>query len=84
VIDHGFIHSIYSFDPNNIPIEFSAPNEKINLRKRPQMRDKEPLTEALKGPEMQPDVWPNPKSPTPAADRMVYPGEGTIFSDRQD
>jgi len=25
VINHGFIHSIYSFDPNNIPIEFSAP-----------------------------------------------------------
>ena len=25
VIDHGFIHSIYAFDPNNIPIEFSAP-----------------------------------------------------------
>ncbi|MDH4012260.1 MAG: VOC family protein, partial [Desulfobacterales bacterium] len=24
VIDHGFIHSIYTFDPNNIPIEFSA------------------------------------------------------------
>jgi len=24
VIDHGFIHSIYSFDPNGIPIEFSV------------------------------------------------------------
>jgi len=24
VIDHGFIHSIYSFDPNGLPIEFSV------------------------------------------------------------
>ena len=23
IIDHGFIHSLYSFDPNGIPIEFS-------------------------------------------------------------
>lgn len=23
-VDHGFIHSIYSFDPNGIPVEFSA------------------------------------------------------------
>jgi hypothetical protein len=22
LIDHGFIHSIYTFDPNHIPIEF--------------------------------------------------------------
>lgn len=84
VIDHGFIHSIYSFDPNNIPIEFSAPNEQVDLRKRPQMRDKEPLPEALEGAEAQPGVWPNPKSPTPEEDWMVYPGEGAIFSDHQD
>lgn len=25
MIDHGFIHSIYAFDPNGIPIEFSCP-----------------------------------------------------------
>lgn len=84
VIDHGFIHSIYSFDPNNIPIEFSAPNEQVNLRKQPQMRDRQPPAEALEGPDAQPGIWPGPENPTPEEDRMVYPGEGTIFSDHQD
>ena len=32
VIDHGFIHSIYSFDPNGIPIEFSAQVSGENIR----------------------------------------------------
>ena len=31
VIDHGIIHSIYAFDPNGIPIEFSAPVEGADL-----------------------------------------------------
>ena len=79
VIDHGFIHSIYSFDPNNIPIEFSAPVADINLRKHPQMRDKSTLPEALEGPDAQSGTWPAPKHATPLKDRTVYPGEGTIF-----
>ena len=82
VIDHGFIHSIYSFDPNNIPIEFSAPVADIDLRKRPQMKDKSPLPEALEGTDPLSDQWPSPEHPTPLKDRTVYPGEGTIF--RQD
>jgi len=79
VIDHGFIHSIYSFDPNNIPIEFSAPVVDIDLRKLPQMRDKLPLAEALEGPEAQMGIWSSPQQSTPSEDRIVYPGEGTIF-----
>jgi catechol 2,3-dioxygenase-like lactoylglutathione lyase family enzyme len=35
VIDHGFIHSIYSFDPNGIPIEFSANALGRDVRKSP-------------------------------------------------
>lgn len=27
VIDHGFLHSIYTFDPNGIPVEFSLPRD---------------------------------------------------------
>lgn len=79
VIDHGFIHSIYSFDPNNIPIEFSAPVKEIDLRKRPQMRDKSPLPEAMEGPEAQTGLWRTPQHPTPHKDRAVYPGEGSVF-----
>ena len=33
VIDHGFIHSIYAFDPNGIPIEFSHNVEGLDIRK---------------------------------------------------
>lgn len=79
VIDHGFIHSIYSFDPNNIPIEFSAPAAGVDLRRHPQMRDKNPLPEALEGSEARPETWPVPAHPTLPDQRAVYPGEGTVF-----
>ena len=42
VIDHGFIHSIYAFDPNGIPIEFSYTVEGIDVRKNPRMSDLSP------------------------------------------
>ena len=81
VIDHGFIHSIYSFDPNNIPIEFSSPVPEIDVRAHPKMRDKDPLPTALEGPEPRTGYWPAPADPTPLEDRAVYPGEGTLFRD---
>lgn len=81
VIDHGFIRSIYSFDPNNIPIEFSAPVAAIDLRRHPQMKDRTPLDEALEGAQAREDYWPRPDSPTPPEDRIVYPGEGAVFRD---
>jgi catechol 2,3-dioxygenase-like lactoylglutathione lyase family enzyme len=76
VVDHGFIHSIYTFDPNNIPIEFSAPVPGVDIRKRPAMKDKKPSTVALEGPEPQSGHWPEVTRPTPQEDRLVYPGEG--------
>jgi catechol 2,3-dioxygenase-like lactoylglutathione lyase family enzyme len=79
VVDHGFIHSIYSFDPNHIPIEFSAPVAEIDLRRHPRMKDKHPLAEALEGDRARRDCWPQPERPTPPDERFVYPGEGTVF-----
>ena len=79
VIDHGFIHSIYSFDPNNIPIEFSAPVASVNLRQKPQMRDKDPLPAAREGADPQAGHWPEQAQSTPRDQRRMYPGEGTIF-----
>jgi catechol 2,3-dioxygenase-like lactoylglutathione lyase family enzyme len=76
VVDHGFIHSIYTFDPNNIPIEFSAPVPGVDIRKTPAMADTEPCAEARKGPEPQPGVWPPVTRPTPEEDRAAYEGEG--------
>jgi catechol 2,3-dioxygenase-like lactoylglutathione lyase family enzyme len=80
VIDHGFIHSIYAFDPNNIPIEFSAPVSAVNLRKHPQMLDRSPSSAAVAGAAPQSGHWPEVATPTPPKERVVYPGEGTVFS----
>ena len=76
VVDHGFIHSFYTFDPNQIPLEFSAPVEVKNLRKYPTLLDKHPLPTALEGDNPRPGVWPEVKSATPPEDRIVFPGEG--------
>jgi len=76
-IDHGFIHSIYAYDPNGIPIEFSHNVESIDVRKDPQMRDRAPSQITKEGSEANPAVWPAVKRPTPPADRAVYPGAGS-------
>lgn len=76
VIDHGFIHSIYAFDPNNIPIEFSAPISGFDIKKSPQMKDKNPSPITLEGVNPQTGHWPEVKKATPLEDRHIYPGEG--------
>lgn len=81
VMDHGFIHSIYTFDPNHIPIEFSAPVDGVDLRQQPRMRDRHPTATALEGPDPQAGKWPPVVRATPKDDRTVYPGEGTLFAD---
>lgn len=77
VIDHGFIHSIYAFDPNGIPIEFSHNVEGKDIRRNPRMADKTPSEAAKKGPEPHFDRWPAVKKPTPTTDRRTYPGAGS-------
>lgn len=79
VVDHGFILSIYTFDPNNIPIEFSTPVREVDLRAHPQMHDKAPTPRGREGSRPRPDAWKQPQAPTPAKERMTYPGEGMVF-----
>ena len=81
VMDHGFIHSIYSFDPNNIPIEFSAPVPGIDLRKYPAMKDRHPSAAAAEGPDPQPGKWPVSEGPVPTEERLIFPGEGLVLSE---
>ncbi len=81
IIDHGFIHSVYAFDPNNIAIEFSAPVIGVDIRRYPKMKDKKPLPTALEGADPQPGHWPEITNPTPKDERRVYPGEGMILLD---
>ncbi|BBO77572.1 glyoxalase [Desulfosarcina widdelii] len=80
-IDHGFIHSIYAFDPNGIPIEFSAPCPDVDVRRHPQMHDRHPAKTALEGAEPLPGKWPAVVRRTPTDERMLYPGEGEVFAD---
>lgn len=77
VIDHGFIHSIYAFDPNGIPIEFSHNVEGVDIRKRPTMADTEPSSAAKEGAGPLPDKWPGVSRRTPKEERTVYPGAGS-------
>lgn len=80
IIDHGFIHSIYSFDPNHIPIEFSAPVEGVDVRANPMICDTHPSKAAREGADPVPGRWPAADAGTPVSDDRVYPGEGHIFS----
>jgi len=83
VIDHGFIYSIYTFDPNNIPIEFSWPVDAVNLREKPCMADTAPSDLACEGSEPQSGRWPEPISTTADEKRFVYPGEGRVLLDEE-
>ena len=77
VIDHGFIHSIYPYDPNGIPIEFSHNVEGVNIRREPQMRDRAPSQVTSQGAELQSGIWPEVARPTPKSKRMIYVGAGS-------
>jgi catechol 2,3-dioxygenase-like lactoylglutathione lyase family enzyme len=77
MIDHGFIHSIYAFDPNGIPIEFSWTVEGRDVRRSPKMGDTQPTALAREGAEPQPGRWPAVKTPTPPSRRRIYAGAGT-------
>jgi catechol 2,3-dioxygenase-like lactoylglutathione lyase family enzyme len=81
IIDHGFIHSIYAFDPNNIPIEFSAPVAHVDIRKKPRMMDQRPARTALEGSDPVQGHWPLMDDRADHIDKRVYPGEGRIFND---
>jgi len=75
VIDHGFIHSIFSTDPNNIQIEFCASVGGLSLSANPRMLDSSPSDIAKEGPDPQPDKWPPVEKVTPPQERKVYPGD---------
>lgn len=84
LLDHGFIHSIYTFDPNNIAIEFSAPSSKLDIRKKPLMMDTHPTAVTCEGAEPVQGIWPEVKAPTPEEEKMIFPGEGEIFEEDKD
>ena len=82
MIDHGFILSIYAFDPNNVPIEFSHAVKGAEIRKNPKMKDQFPAKTAMEGPLPVKGVWPEVVKKTPDNEKNIFPGEGvTLFED---
>jgi len=81
VVDHGFIHSIYAFDPNHIPIEFSANVQGVHVRKHPRMIG-QPTPCAMEGPEPRSGHWVEPKASIPPEDRIIHPGAGSALGRR--
>lgn len=79
VIDQGFIHSIYTFDPNGISVEISYCLPEIDLREHPVMADPHPVSSIADGLQPQPDQWPSVTAPTPPEERKVHPGEGKVL-----
>ncbi len=73
-VDHGFIWSIYFFDPNNIPLEISWQN--MEIVKPPVLADAQPGAVALEGSEPQPGHWPEVSNPTPPDQWTAHPGAG--------
>ena len=77
VIDHGFIHSVYTYDPNGIPIEFSRLIPECDIVKCPVMAERAETDLSREGTEPQHGKWPPVTAPTPKSERRVYPGAGS-------
>ena len=75
VIDHGLVHSLYSFDNNGIAVEFSSPVGGIDLRRHPKLTDIAPPPAAQEGSEPAQGFWP-PAPPLAEDEKMLTPGEG--------
>ena len=84
VIDHGCFLSIYSYDPNGIPIEFSCDVPGHDLFWNPVMQDLASTSDYLTEPNPVPGQWPRPE-PVSEDERIIVPGEGKDnFPETQD
>jgi hypothetical protein len=77
LIDHGFIQSICSYDPDNISVEFSHNVSGIDTKKNPRMGDAQPANLALEGSEPHKNKWPKVKRATPRGveTRKIHAGK---------
>ena len=73
-VDHGFIWSIYFFDPNHIPLEASW--QCLELIDSPAIKDDQPLKISSEGADPQPGVWPNVTKATLKKDMVASSGNG--------
>jgi hypothetical protein len=76
VVDHGFIRSLYSFDPNIIAVEFSVPAPGVDLRAQPVMADSAPTPLPRLGAEPVPERGPSPPHPPGRKTAAPIPARG--------
>jgi hypothetical protein len=62
-------------------MDFGAPVPRVDVRIRPEMKDRQPPEAALEDPYPRPGQRPARTESTPAPDRIVYPGEGMILAE---
>ena len=74
VVDQGFVRSIYTFDPNGVPVEFAVAVPASDPRTVTRFSDREPGAVALEGPEPHADAWPGPQRAPATGERTIYPG----------
>ena len=73
------MRSIYSFDPNGVPVEFSVAVPGADFREVTLLADRDPGEVAAEGPAPRPDRWPQPARRTPPDERVIYPGAGSEY-----
>lgn len=78
-MDQGFVRSIYSFDPNGVPVEFSVSAGSRDLREAALFTDRDPGAVAREGAGPQAGAWPAVVQPTPPEERRIYPGAGSEY-----
>jgi catechol 2,3-dioxygenase-like lactoylglutathione lyase family enzyme len=76
-IDHGFIWSIYFYDPNGIPLEISW--ELMEVTRPPAVSEDDPLPIVSEGAEPQPGHWPAVTKRTPASEFKAKSGNGYVM-----
>ena len=74
VMDNGFIHSMFSTDPNNIQLEFCYRVKGVNMSENLKMMDAAPSLITQEGAEPLFNKWPSVDKPTPPEKRKIYPG----------
>jgi catechol 2,3-dioxygenase-like lactoylglutathione lyase family enzyme len=78
VIDHGFLHSIYTFDPNGIPLEFSWVVPGVDLDSKPVFGNLDQAEFQSPAQSPIPDKWPKCKE-DPDDVRIILPGKEKKF-----
>lgn len=73
IVDHGFVHSIYTYDPNGIPLEFNRMVPEADVVEHPVFADVNPPEEATRGPNPSSEL---DRSIDPSLEYFVVEGEG--------